>query len=111
MSLAPRETAFDDRGHVAQAVSFAQAGIFLFPQLHIGSIRKSIPAQNVDGWVVGLNERLGIVPTPVGAIFLIGFGHGLHGADQSAMQLGGGQFRASYLMPCSIAVWVPISTQ
>ena len=46
------------------------------------------------------------MPTPVGAIFLIGFGHGLHGSHQSAMQLGGGQFWASYLIPCSISVWV-----
>ena len=52
--------------------------------------------------MVGLKGRLGIVPTPVGAIFLVGFGHGLHGAHQSAIQLGGGQFWASYLMPCSI---------
>ena len=56
--------------------------------------------------MVGLNERLGIVLTPVGAIFLVGFGHGLHGTHQSAMQLRGGQFWASYLIPCSIGVWV-----
>ena len=87
LSLAPRETAFDDRGHVAQAVSFAQAGIFLFPQLHIGSTRKSIPAQNVDGWVVGLNKRLGIVPAPIGAIFLVIFGDRFLSGEQGAMQL------------------------
>ena len=69
-------------------------------QDHFWGIGKSIPAQDVDRWVVGLKERLGIVPTPVGAIFLIGFGHGLHGTHQSAIQLGGGQFWASYLPPC-----------
>ena len=57
--------------------------------------------------MVGLKGRLGIVPTPVGAIFLIGFGHGLHGTHQSAMQLGGGQFWASYLIPCSIRSGCP----
>jgi hypothetical protein len=52
--------------------------------------------------MVALNERHGATPAPVGAIFLIGFGHGLHDTDQSAMHLGGGQFWASYLIPCSI---------
>ena len=84
-----------NRPSVKSQVSF-------FPQLHIWRIGKFIPAQDVDGWMVALNERLGIMPTPVGAIFLIGFGHGLHDTDQSAMQLGGGQFWASYLIPCSI---------
>ena len=37
--------------------------------------------------MVGLNERLGIMLTPVGAIFLVGFGDGFLSADQSAMQL------------------------
>ena len=46
--------------------------------------------------MVALNERHGATPAPVGAIFLIGFGHGLHDTDQSAMHLGGGQFWASY---------------
>ena len=49
-----------------------------------------------------------------GAIFLVGFGHGLQGAHQSAMQLGGGQFWASYLIPCSICLggrFGPIETR
>ena len=35
----------------------------------------------------GVDERLGIMLTPAGAMFLVGFGDGFLGADQSAMQL------------------------
>jgi hypothetical protein len=52
--------------------------------------------------MAGLNERLGIMPTPEGAISLVSFGDGLAGAYESTMQLGGGQFRAGYLAPCSL---------
>ena len=38
------------------------------------------------------------------AIFLVGFGHGVQGAHESAMQLRGGQFWASYLLPCPMAL-------
>ena len=76
-------------------------------QDHFWGIGKSIPAQDVDRWVVGLKERLVFLPTLVGAIFLIGFGHGLHGTHQSAMQLGGGEFWASYLILCSILSGCP----
>ena len=49
--------------------------------------------------------------TPVRRDFSGDFGDGLLGAYQCAMQLGGGQFRAGYLAPCSIGFEVPISTQ
>ena len=47
------------------------------------------------------------MPTPVGAIFLIGFGHGFIGTDQSRNAVGRrsilGQLSAAMLDP----VWVP----
>ena len=52
--------------------------------------------------MMGLNDRFGIMLTPMGAFFLVGFGNGLLSADQSAMQLRRGQFRAGYLAPGSI---------
>ena len=58
-----------------------------FPQLRIWRIGKFISAQDVDGWIVALNERLGTMLAPVGAIFLAGFGDGFLSADQGAMQL------------------------
>jgi hypothetical protein len=49
-------------------------GFGFFPQLHIWRIGKFIAPEDVDGWMVGLNERLGTMLTPIGAIFLVGFG-------------------------------------
>ena len=37
--------------------------------------------EDVDGWILGLNERLGILLAPAGAIFLVGFGDRFLSAD------------------------------
>ena len=67
-----------------------------------GALGSFISAQDVDGWIVGLKESLGTMLAPVGAIFLVVFGDGFLSAYQCAFQLSGGQFRLSYLAPCSI---------
>jgi hypothetical protein len=56
-------------------------------QDHLWGIGETIPAQDVEGWLVGLKERLGIVATPVQTIFLVRFGNRFLCADESAMQL------------------------
>ena len=49
-------------------------------QLHIWRIGEFIPAEDVNGWMVRLNERLGIMLTPVRAIFVVDFGDDFLGA-------------------------------
>ena len=85
-------SAFQEIGDIQVSVwlrnrSQARARSFLFMQDHFWGIGKSIPAQDVDRWVVGLKERLGIMLTPAGAIFLIGFGDCFLSAYQYAMKL------------------------
>ena len=88
-----------------------EPGSFLFPQLHIWRIGKFISAQDVDGWVVGLNERLGIMLAPAGAIFLVVFGHRFLGADQSRIAVVSGSISVQLSAAMLDRVWVPISTQ
>ena len=56
-------------------------------QLHIWRIGEFIPAEDVNGWMVRLNERVGIMLTPMRAIFVVDFGEDFLGADEGAMQL------------------------
>ena len=62
--------------------------------------------------MMGLKERLGIMLTPAGAIFLIGFGDRFAGADQARNGVVrgsiSGQLSAAMLDP---GLGCPISTQ
>jgi hypothetical protein len=85
-------SAFQEIGDIQVSIcvsnrSQARARSFPFMQDHFWGIGESIPAQDVEGWLVGLKERLGIVATPVQTIFLVRFGNRFLCADESAMQL------------------------
>jgi hypothetical protein len=57
-------------------------------QLHIWRVGKFISPDDVDGWMMALNNCPGIMLAPPRAIFVVGFGDDFLGADEGAMPLG-----------------------